>query len=151
MKLTISGKIIIDIEPDEEKKPGFLWTLKWNNGTIVQYPTMLALPNDQFVTASIQPVDAKGNPAKVDGIPAWSSSSPSIANVTNISADGLSADVVPGDQLGTCQINVQADADLGEGVNHITGVLDVQTVAGSAVGFTISTSAPQPLPPAQAT
>ena len=106
---------------------------------------MLVLPNDHKVTASIQPVDAKGNPATIDGLAAWSSSSTAIVTVTNVSADSLSADVVPGTALGTAQINVTADADLGSGVQTINGVLDVQVVAGQAVGFTITTSPAVPV------
>jgi hypothetical protein len=105
----------------------------------------LILANDHKVTASIQPVDSKGNPAQIDGLASWSSSSADIASVTNISADSLSADVVPGTQLGACQINVTADADLGSGVTTINGVLDVSVVAGQAVGFTIQTSPPVPV------
>lgn len=106
---------------------------------------MLVLPNDHKVTASIQPVDAKGNPAAIDGLASWSSSSADIAAVTAISADSLSADIVPGATLGSCQINVQADADLGSGITSITGVLDVQVVAGEAIGFTITTAPPVPV------
>jgi len=105
----------------------------------------LVLANDHKVTASIEPVDSKGNPAQIDGLASWSSSSAAIVTVTNISADSLSADVVPGTALGSAQINVTADADLGSGVTQITGVLDVQVVAGQAVGFTIQTSPPVPV------
>ena len=106
---------------------------------------MLVLPNDHKVRASIQPVDAKGNPAQIEGAATWSSSNDQIAALQNVAADGLSADVVPGATLGTCQINVQGDADLGSGVTNITGVLDVQVVAGSAVGFTITTGPVEPV------
>jgi len=106
---------------------------------------MLVLPNDHKVTASIQPVDAKGNPATIDGLASWSSSSADIVTVTNVSADSLSADVVPGTALGSAQINVTADADLGSGVQTINGVLDVQVVAGQAVGFVITTAPPVPV------
>ena len=106
---------------------------------------MLILPNDHKVTASIQPVDSKGNPASIDGLAAWSSSNTTIVTVTNVSTDTLSADVVPGTALGSAQVNVTADADLGSGVQTINGVLDVQVVAGQAVGFTITTSPAVPV------
>ena len=136
MKVTVSGTLEFNLE--EDKKPGFLWSINVN-GVISKNISMLALPNDQKVTASIQPVDSKGNPATIDGMASWSSSSTAIATVQNISADSLSAEILPGTTLGTCQINVQADADLGSGITNITGVLDVQVVAGQAVGFTITT------------
>lgn len=141
MKIKVSGALELEIVQEE---PRLDFSIN-HNGVITKNVSMLALPNDRKVTASIQPVDAKGNPATIDGLASWSSSNPQIADVTAISADSLSADVVPGSVLGTCQINVQADADLGSGIQTITGVLDVQVVAGSAVGFTISTSPPVPV------
>src|SRR5262245_8616952 len=134
----------ISFELDEDEKPDFIWSIN-HNGVTTKNVMSLILANDHKVTASIQPVDAKGNPAAIDGLAAWSSSSADIVTVTNISADSLSADVVPGTALGTAQINVTADADLGSGVTTINGVLDVQVVAGQAVGFTISTSPPVPV------
>jgi hypothetical protein len=139
VKIILSGTFSV-----QEEKPRFLWTINCG-GVILKNPSMLALPNDHKVTASIQPVDAKGNPATIDGLASWSSSNPAIADVSAISTDSLSADVVPGTTLGSCQINVQADADLGSGVTQITGVLDVTVVAGQAVGFTIQTSPPVPV------
>lgn len=106
---------------------------------------MLALANDHKVTASIQPVDAQGNPAVIDGLASWTSSAPAIATIENVSPDSLRADIVPATQLGSCQVNVTADADLGSGVTSITGVLDVTVVAGEAVGFVITTSPPVPM------
>lgn len=142
MKVSVSGSF--DLHFEEDTKPGFLWSITYDGITTTNI-AMLILPNDHKVTASIQPVDAKGNPATIDGLASWSSSSNDIASVTNLSADTLSADVVPGTQLGTCQINVTADADLGSGVTTISGVLDCQVVAGQAVGFTITTAPPVPI------
>src|SRR5262245_27021921 len=142
MRVTVSGTLEFTTS-EEDRPPGFLWTIS-HDGVIIKDATMLALPNDHKVTAYIQPVDATGNPATIDGLASWSSSNAQIADLANISPDTLSADVVPGTVLGTCQINVQADADLGSGITNITGVLDVQVVAGQAVGFTIQTSAPVP-------
>ena len=142
MKLVVSG--VLNLELEEEKKPCFLWSIK-HGGITTKNVTMLVLPNDHKVTASIQPVDAKGNPATIDGLASWSSSNTAIAGIANVSADSLSADILPGQELGTCQINVQADADLGSGTTAITGVLDVQVVAGQAVGFAINTSPPVPV------
>jgi len=142
VKLVVSG--VLNLELEEEKKPCFLWSIK-HGGITTKNVTMLVLPNDHKVTASIQPVDAKGNPATIDGLASWSSSNTAIAGIANVSADSLSADILPGQELGTCQINVQADADLGSGTTAITGVLDVQVVAGQAVGFAINTSPPVPV------
>jgi hypothetical protein len=144
MKLQIGGTLEINVI-DEEPRIVFSVTI---SGVRVEDIKMLMLPNDHKVPVSIEPVDAKGNPAAVEGVPAWTSSAETIAYVSNIASDGLSAEVLPGDSIGTCQINVTADADLGSGVTPINGVLDVQVVAGQAVGFAIQTGALTPLAPA---
>lgn len=97
------------------------------------------LPDDKTATLSIQPVDAAGFPAAIDGIPVWSVSDPSVITV-NVSADGLSAQLVPASPvvLGTSQVSVTVDADLGEGVTSIVGLLDVEVVAGTTVAVNIS-------------
>ena len=142
MKVTVSGSLTFDIE---DAQPRIIFSVKTKDGILVKDITMLALPDDHKVTVSIQPVDAKGHPATIDGLAVWTSSNKDIADIANVSPDSLSAEVIPGTLLGTCQINVQADADLGSGITNITGVLDVQVVGGQAVGFTIQTGTPVPV------
>jgi hypothetical protein len=67
---------------------------------------------------------------------------PTIAKVTP-SEDGLSAVVAATDNLGFVQIRVSADADLGEGVEPITGVLDLEITGGKAVSFGIIAGTPR--------
>jgi hypothetical protein len=143
MKLRVSGQI--EFQTIEDEQPRLIFSVALPGGIKLKDIKMLALPNDQKVTASIQPVDAKGNPASIDGLAVWTSSSTDVASVQNVSPDSLSAEIVPGSSIGSCQINVQADADLGAGVTNITGILDVNVVAGQAVGFTITTAPPVPI------
>jgi hypothetical protein len=143
VKIRISGAL--DFEEIETVPPRFIFSVQLA-GVTTKDIKMLILPNDHQVTASITPVDAKGNAASIDGLANWTSSNPTIASVANVSADSLSADIVPGTALGSCQVNVTADADLGSGVATISGVLDVQVSAGAAVGFTITTAPPVPIP-----
>lgn len=96
----------------------------------------LILPIDRVVTLSIQPVDAAGNPAPVDGAPVWNVSDTGLVTVTP-TEDGLSAVLVPTGALGNAQISVTADALLGEEVRELTGLLDVQIVGGEAVALSI--------------
>jgi hypothetical protein len=105
------------------------------------------LIDDQKVALSIAPVDAKGNPAAVDGAPAWASSDETVLTVA-ASADGLSATVTAVGKLGAAQISVTADADMGAGTVPIAGVLDVSVVAGQAVSLSISTGTPEAQDPA---
>lgn len=145
VKIRISGALDLEILDEPLSPAGFVWSVT-SAGITAKDLKMLILPNDHKVTASIQPVDARGNPAKIDGLANWTSSNVGIAKVENVSADSLSADIVPGSQLGSCQVNVTADADLGEGTESITGTLEVTVEAGGAVGFVISTSAPVEIP-----
>jgi len=92
----------------------------------------LVLTDVQKVALSVSFTNRAGNPAQVDGIPQWSSSDPSILTVT-ASEDGLSAEAVTVGPLGTAQVSVVADADLGEGVTELTGVLDVEVKPSAAV------------------
>jgi hypothetical protein len=80
-------------------------------------PLDVTSTTEEKVKLHIAPVTSTGKPAAVDGIPVWSI----IEGGATIeaAADGLSADVISEDNAGTSVWNVQADADLGEGVVFI--------------------------------
>lgn len=105
--------------------------------------SMLVVTDVQKVTLSIAPVDAKGNPAPVDGVPTWAVSDATLATITP-AADGLSAVVTASGPLGTFQANVSADADLGAGTTTITGTLDIQVTASQATSLNIAAGTPEP-------
>lgn len=92
---------------------------------------------DHFFSASLQPVDSFGNPARVDGVPIWGVSDDNVLEIVP-AADGLSADVLAKGTVGTAQVTVSADADLGDGVRELTGILDVDVLAGEAVALNIT-------------
>lgn len=98
----------------------------------------LTLSTVQQCDLSINPVDAKGNPAAVDGAPVWASSDPTVVSLV---ASGTTATIVA-QKPGTAQVTVSADADLGTGVTTITGVLDVIVVAAQAVAIDIKAGTP---------
>lgn len=100
------------------------------------------LPIDRIVTVSIQPVDAAGNPAPVDGAPVWASSDTRLT--VTPTEDGLSAVLTPRGDLGAVQVSVSADALLGPEVRTLTGLLDVQIVGGEAVALSIATGELRP-------
>lgn len=90
----------------------------------------LIKPNQKLpISISIQ--DSRGNPARVDGIPAWSVSNPDLASV-EAAADGMSALITPIGPLGSFQAKIEADADLGSGITPLIGALDCEIVAGDA-------------------
>lgn len=90
-------------------------------------------------TVSLVLKDKFGNDASVDGAPVWASTNPDIATVTP-SADGLSATLVSSGRMGTAEVTVDLDADLGEGVRSLTGSALVDVVSGevNAIALTLS-------------
>lgn len=102
----------------------------------------MVLKDTEKVTLSIAPLDAKGNAASVDGAPVWASSNEAVLTVT-ASADGFSAVAVAVGPLGTAQVSVQVDADLGEGVKPLAATLDIDVLAGEAVALSIAAGTPE--------
>lgn len=103
----------------------------------------VTLTDVQNVDASITIVDAKGNDAPVDGAPVWAASDP--AGILVVQAlDGLTASIAAVGPLGTYQVTVNADADLGAGVVPLIGILDVVVVASQAVAISFGLGTPQP-------
>lgn len=100
---------------------------------------MFSLPDDKTANATVSYVDAKGNPAMVDGAPVWSSSDDTVLTVV-ASSDGMSAVVTPVGPLGTVQLKVEADADLGAGVVSVVSLVDVEIIAGQAVAGNVNLS-----------
>jgi len=119
---------------------GFTFTAISEDGTIQTGVTKMDLRDDQKVDLSIQPVDKKGKPALVDGVPAWASSDETVITLT-VAADGLSASAA-GVAPGAARVTVTADADLGAGVTDITGVLEFNVTGGAAATITINAGTP---------
>lgn len=103
----------------------------------------LILTDEQKVTLSIQPLTQAGNPAKVDGKPVWSVSNPELISISE-SEDGLSVVASTVGPLGSAQVSVSADADLGEGVRELFSILDVEVIAAEAVSLGIVAGTPEP-------
>lgn len=103
---------------------------------------MLELKDTQQVTLSIQPVDKKGNPAAIDGKPEWASSNSEVLSVEP-AADGMSAVAKAVGPLGSAIVSVKVDADLGEGVSELSGVLEVQVFGSGAVSVDITAGTPE--------
>lgn len=99
------------------------------------------LPVSHFLPASVQPLDAKGNPAAVDGVAVWEASDPALVTL-EVAIDGLSANIVPTGALGHVQIRVRADARIGPDVREISGLLEIDLVAAEAVSLSVSAGEP---------
>src|SRR5262249_46251896 len=84
---------------------------------------MANINTDQyFPNVVLSITNAAGDPAPVEGAPVWASSDETVLSVQPAN-DGMSA-VVLTVAPGTGRVTVSADADVGEGVNTITGVTE---------------------------
>jgi hypothetical protein len=110
--------------------------------TVAEENAMLIITDSQKVALSIKPVTKAGNPAPVDGKPVWSLGCEDHLKL-EVSEDGLSVVISSLGKLGVCQVNVSADADLGEGVEAIAGTVDIEVKAGKAVSVGIEAGVPE--------
>ena len=117
-----------------------VFTAHLDDGTTQNEVTKMDLRDDQKVLLTIQPVDAKGKPALVDGAPTWASSDETVVTL-EVATDGMSA-VASGVTPGAARVVVTADADLGSGVTPLSGSLDFTITAGNAVSITITPGTP---------
>ena len=107
----------------------------------------LTLTSVQQSKLSISAVDAKGNPAPVENV-VYETSDLQII-VVGVNPNDETKAVVAARTVGTAQVTVTADADIGEGVKELMGLLDVEVVAAEAVALAIEAGVPedQPSPP----
>lgn len=156
----IEGRVRINVDPPPDPQACVLVKLTARLDRFITSHTgatriMYTLPADKQVLLQVEYVDKNDNPASVDGAVEWSSSDEEIAKVnpftvaphagaapSNVPLNGVVM-LVPGTKLGTCQITVKADADLGEGVRELVTLLDVNVVGGEAVKGTITPAGEQ--------
>lgn len=102
----------------------------------------LMLGDDQKVTLRVKFVTGEGNPAKVDGAPAWETSNEELFELEP-SDDGLTCVVTTVGMLGIGQVSVSADADLGTGSRDIIGTLEIEVVSGEAIAAVLEPGLPE--------
>jgi hypothetical protein len=100
------------------------------------------LADNQKVTLTTEFINAEGNLARVDGSPEWDTSNEDLFKLTPAS-DGNSCEVEALGPLGTGQVSVTADADLGDGVRTVSGVVTIEVVGSEAVVAAINVMNPQ--------
>lgn len=101
----------------------------------------LVMTSTQQCLLTMQPLDAKGNPAPVDNVANWEVANPEVCTL-EIASDGVTA-LCKATALGDTQVSCTADADLGSGVRNITGLLDVSIRAAEAVSMGIVAGTPE--------
>lgn len=101
---------------------------------------LITITNEQKVPVTLAPTTAAGNPATLDGTPSWNVLEGDAT--IEVAADGLSCYLISGSADVNSKIEVSADADLGEGVQTITDVIDLAVVSAQAsgLGLTVGTA-----------
>lgn len=112
---------------------------------------MYKLPIDRGTFLTLKPKDAKGNDVSLDNIDGETitatSSNPEIITVEFLAAPDQRIKVLPVGVLGTAQVNVSltlpaiAPAD----PVVVTGLLEIETIAGGVVTFTLEPGGDFPL------
>lgn len=107
---------------------------------------MFQLRRGYEVDVTVSFVDDTGNEAAVDGVPAWDVADPALFTV-NVGPDGYSAVLQgTGDTIGgTTTLTLTADADLGDGVVHVTVAEELQLVSGAATTASFGFGEPRPI------
>ncbi len=126
--------------------------------------TKMQLTDSQRAQLSIRPVDRKGKPAPLDGVPVWASSDETVCTVTlgtiqpdgtvvadasglNAVLEGVTPNAVGADgQPAPARVTVTGDAKIGDGTAPITGTLDVVVTGGQAINLTIDAGTPVEIP-----
>ena len=107
------------------------------------------LTTDQKTRVAVSLRDRYDNPATIDGTPRWETSDPGVITVSTLD-DGRTGDIVTAGRLGAAQVTVRCDADVGDGVRELVGVLDVEVVGGEAVLLALTPAAAEPKGPVPA-
>jgi len=95
------------------------------------------------VDVAIKFLNAKGGPAKVDGVPTWSASDSSVIDRIEPAADGMSAKLHITDTLNASTLTVNADVDQGADESQPT---QVRLAVDRLVGLRALTRRQQPFP-----
>jgi len=103
----------------------------------------LKITNEQKIPVELKPVTAAGKPAELDGKPAVSV----VAGDSTFeqSEDGKTITLISSDTPGDTQFLIEADADLGEGVETISDIvkLTVEGAKAASLGLVAGTAVPK--------
>jgi len=106
-------------------------------------PLAIACTSEEQIPVTAAPVTASGRPALVDGALTITVQSGS-GTFTQDAATPLAFTAVSGDTGGDTVYQVDADADLGEGVETISDVVTLTVTSASAASFGLTAGAAEP-------
>jgi hypothetical protein len=107
-------------------------------GQAVSQHSSASMTAGSMGTVQVAWKDSSGNTVKVDGPTTWNSTDESIVQITGQSSNPLISNIYAPGPLGTAQVHANADADLGQGVQPVTAILDITVIGGQAVGGEIT-------------
>jgi hypothetical protein len=118
----------------ERACPQIRWNVQFNlyNQVEGNQTMSITLTDSQQVEVTVSFVDAKGNPAAIDGLPAWDVSDPALLAIRP-NVDQYGALILAVGPLGHAQVTVEADVEIGAEIETITGILEVDIIGGKAV------------------
>jgi hypothetical protein len=102
----------------------------------------IKLTNEQKVLVRLRPVTSTGKDVAVDGKPTWNIQSGN--STIEVAEDGLSATLISSDTPGDTMIVIEADADLGEGVETISDAIRLTVEGAKAQSLGLSVGTPEP-------
>ena len=132
--LNVSGDTLI-LKVSCRTPPRIKFNVQFENNIFFGVESM-SIKAGQKIKLSINPVDAFGNAAKVDGVPAWSLSDDILAAL-EVHPFGLETILTSLGPVGSVKVSVTADADLTDGVRSLIGDVVVDIEAGEAVDLGI--------------
>lgn len=100
----------------------------------------ITITNDQKINVALNPKTSGELPASLDGKPVWTVISGDAT--LSISNNGFSADLISGDSPGDSVIRVDADADLGDGVETISDTIKLHVISAKAASLGLSVGTP---------
>lgn len=102
----------------------------------------IKLTNEQKIKVTLSPVTGTGKPAELDGEPSVSVVSGE-ATIERIEGSPREFYVVSSDSPGQSEILIEADADLGEGVETISDVIRLTVEGARAVALGLRVGEPE--------
>ena len=104
----------------------------------------LSISNEQKILVTVGPTTDTGKPAKIDGVPTWTVQSGE--SVVSVAEDGMSAYLISSDTPGDSVFLVEADADLGEGIETISDIITLHVTGAGAKNLGLVAGTPEAKP-----